>query len=91
MSCLTTALWRALAQCAGCEFSHDGRFLAVVERREYKDLVGIYATDTWELVKHFQVDTVDLEDLAWSPDDRFIAIWDTPLEVRAATGVSLCI
>jgi WD40 repeat protein len=65
----------------GCEFSHDGRFLAVVERREYKDMIGIYATDTWELVKHFAVDAVDLEDLAWSPDDRFIAIWDTPLEV----------
>lgn len=65
-----------------CEFSHDGRFLAVVERREFKDIIGVYAVDTWELVKHFQVDTVDLEDLAWSPDDRHLCVWDSPLEYK---------
>lgn len=37
----------------GCEFSHDGRFLAVVERKECKDWLGIYATDSWELLKVF--------------------------------------
>ena len=31
-------------------------------------------------VQHFKVETNDLCDLEWSPDDSIIAIWDTPLE-----------
>jgi len=33
------------------EFSHDGKYLAVAERRDYKDCIGIYHCDTWELIK----------------------------------------
>ena len=47
-----------------------------------QDYVGIYTTESWELVRHFQVDSVDLEDLAWSPDDTYLAIWDAPLEYK---------
>eukprot|EP01083_Nonionella_stella_P148816 471752_1 len=64
------------------DFSADGKFLAVAERKEFKDLVGIYFTETWEHVKTFPVDTTDLADLKWSPDDRVICVWDTLLEYK---------
>jgi hypothetical protein len=40
-----------VVQCAGVDFSHDGKYLAVCERREFKDYVGIYYTESWELIK----------------------------------------
>eukprot|EP00466_Bigelowiella_natans_P020800 jgi/Bigna1/49573/estExt_Genewise1.C_510121 len=65
----------------GIRFSHDAKYLAVLERRNFKDYIGIYYTQTWEMVKGFQVaGAVDLEDIAWSPDDSAIAMWDTNLE-----------
>ena len=67
---------------ACCEFSHSGKFLVVCERKEYHDFIGIYAVETWDLLKHFQIDSNDCEDIAWSFDDRYICIWDNPVEYR---------
>ncbi len=64
----------------GQAFSNDGKFFAVAERKKSRDYIGVYHCETWQLVKHFQVDTVDLEDISWSPDDSSLAIWDTNLE-----------
>ncbi|KAJ3351054.1 WD repeat-containing protein wrap73 [Entophlyctis luteolus] len=33
-------------------------------------------------MKHFPVDTSDLEDISWSPDGRYIAVWDSLLEYK---------
>eukprot|EP00697_Spironema_sp_BW2_P004277 gnl/Spiro4/15820_TR8515_c0_g1_i1.p1 gnl/Spiro4/15820_TR8515_c0_g1~~gnl/Spiro4/15820_TR8515_c0_g1_i1.p1 ORF type:complete len:470 (-),score=132.29 gnl/Spiro4/15820_TR8515_c0_g1_i1:102-1448(-) len=63
----------------GLSFSNNGQYMALAERRECKDSVGIYACDTWQMVKNFGTDTQDLADLSWSPDDRYIAVWDTTL------------
>ncbi|KAG5462394.1 MAG: hypothetical protein BJ554DRAFT_5285 [Olpidium bornovanus] len=65
----------------------DNRYAAVAERKDCKDSVSIYDCHDWTMVKHlrlrknFPVETVDLEDMAWSPDGRFIAIWDTAVNV----------
>lgn len=56
----------------GVSFTHDGKYLAVARRKACKDRVGIYHCGTWELVKGFAVDTVDLVELQWSPDDRCV-------------------
>lgn len=61
----------------GIDFSRDGRFLAVAERENCKDYVQIYRCGNWSPVKRFAVDTKDLADLKWSPDDRTISIWDS--------------
>eukprot|EP00696_Hemimastix_kukwesjijk_P004594 gnl/Hemi2/15891_TR5251_c0_g1_i1.p2 gnl/Hemi2/15891_TR5251_c0_g1~~gnl/Hemi2/15891_TR5251_c0_g1_i1.p2 ORF type:complete len:446 (-),score=122.24 gnl/Hemi2/15891_TR5251_c0_g1_i1:1365-2702(-) len=63
----------------GLRFSHDGKYMALAERRDCKDFMGIYVCESWQMVKNFPVETSDLTDLSWSPDDRFIAVWDTPL------------
>jgi WD40 repeat protein len=64
------------------EFSDDGKLLAVVERRDYKDFVGIYSTATWEQIKHFQIESEDAAFIKWSPNGRYLAVADTPLEYR---------
>ena len=35
----------------GSDFSHDGEFLALAERRDCKDYISVFACDTWQLVK----------------------------------------
>eukprot|EP00899_Mesostigma_viride_P019511 jgi/Mesvir1/27561/Mv07311-RA.1 len=66
----------------GLDFSHDGSFMALAERRDCKDYIIIYGTDTWEVMSHFKSDSVDLVDLSWAPDDSCIAVWDSVLEYR---------
>lgn len=63
-------------------FRKDGKYLALAERRETKDYISIYDCETWAIVKYFPVDTNDLDGIAWSPDGRFIAVWENPLEVK---------
>jgi hypothetical protein len=53
--------------------------MAVVERKEFKDYIGVYHCDTWELLRHFPTDTDDLYDLIWSPDSRALACYDNCL------------
>eukprot|EP00826_Nyctotherus_ovalis_P041721 TRINITY_DN4243_c0_g4_i4.p1 TRINITY_DN4243_c0_g4~~TRINITY_DN4243_c0_g4_i4.p1 ORF type:complete len:222 (+),score=33.97 TRINITY_DN4243_c0_g4_i4:163-828(+) len=65
----------------GLSFSSDGKFMALAERRDSKDYVGIYFCGDWTLVQHFQVDTFDLADIAWSKDNTAIIVWDSCVEV----------
>ncbi|OQR95704.1 WD repeat-containing protein WRAP73 [Thraustotheca clavata] len=66
----------------GFTFSPDGMFLAVAERSECKDMIGIYNVDTWEMVSHFDVASYDLVEITWTMDGRAIFIRDTHLEYR---------
>nr|CAG8437462.1 5836_t:CDS:10 [Entrophospora candida] len=61
----------------GFDFRKDGRYFALIERREGRDYIGIYNCEkSWLLTKLFPVETSELENLAWSPDGKFIAAWD---------------
>ncbi|KAI8058233.1 hypothetical protein BDF22DRAFT_739640 [Syncephalis plumigaleata] len=42
----------------------DGRYMALAERKEVKDHIGIYDVNTWNLAVTFPADTLDLEGLA---------------------------
>ncbi|CAG8613225.1 1384_t:CDS:10 [Paraglomus brasilianum] len=67
----------------GYSFRKDGRYFALTERREGKDFIGIYDCENmWNLVRHFVVDTVDLDNIAWSPDGRVIAVWDNCIQYK---------
>ncbi|GBG89539.1 hypothetical protein CBR_g49329 [Chara braunii] len=63
----------------GLSFSHDGRFMAVAVRRDCKDSIHVLSCDTWEIMESFAVDTFDLADLQWAPEDSCIAVWDSLL------------
>ncbi|XP_066926151.1 WD repeat-containing protein WRAP73-like [Clytia hemisphaerica] len=66
----------------GLEFSKNGKYMAVAERRNHKDFISIFACDTWEMLKHFATDTKDLSDISFSPNGNMIAAWDSKLEYK---------
>ncbi|KAG1687020.1 hypothetical protein DVH05_005760 [Phytophthora capsici] len=66
----------------GLSFSSNGDFLAVAERHDCKDFIGIYSCESWELTAHFSIDSYDCVEIQWSPDDATIAVKDTHLEFR---------
>jgi len=63
-------------------FSDNGNFMALAERNNGKDFIGIYFTGDFSLVSHFQVGTFDMTDLLWTKDATSLIIVDTPLEVK---------
>ncbi|GER50818.1 WD-repeat protein [Striga asiatica] len=66
----------------GVSFTKDGKFAAICTRRDCKDYVNLLSCCTWEIMGVFAVDTLDLADIQWSPDDSAIVIWDSPLEYK---------
>eukprot|EP00825_Cyclidium_porcatum_P005999 TRINITY_DN12947_c0_g1_i4.p1 TRINITY_DN12947_c0_g1~~TRINITY_DN12947_c0_g1_i4.p1 ORF type:complete len:438 (+),score=78.06 TRINITY_DN12947_c0_g1_i4:103-1416(+) len=66
----------------GIQFSQDGKFMALVERQETKDYIGIYYTKDWKLLNHFQVETLDLQDILWSKNSMFILAWDNSIQYK---------
>jgi len=78
----------------GFAFNSDGRWMAMLGRRDGCDHVNIIACDTWDVAKIFKVESSDAIDISWSPDDRYIAVWDSPLEHRLLVylpnGTKLC-
>ncbi|XP_023697332.2 WD repeat-containing protein WRAP73 isoform X2 [Paramormyrops kingsleyae] len=66
----------------GLDFSRDGRYVALAERRDCKDHVSVFVCDDWQLLRHFETDTQDLAGVEWSPNGCVLAVWDTCLEYR---------
>ncbi|GFZ15156.1 transducin/WD40 repeat-like superfamily protein [Actinidia rufa] len=66
----------------GVSFTKDGKFAAICTRRDCKDYVNLLSCHTWEIMGVFAVDTFDLADIEWSPDDSAIVIWDSSLEYK---------
>lgn len=66
----------------GVSFTKDGKYAAICTRRDCKDYVNLVSCHTWEIISVFAVDTLDLADIQWSPDDTAIVIWDSPLEYK---------
>src|SRR5690606_2758747 len=38
--------------------------------------------DGWTIIQSFTVDTWDLDGISWSPDGRYIIVWDTILDFK---------
>ncbi|TYZ58098.1 hypothetical protein PybrP1_006690 [[Pythium] brassicae (nom. inval.)] len=77
----------------GFAFSPDGELLAVAERHDCKDFIGIYNCASWELAAHFPLESYDCAEIVWSPDNSTIAVRDNHIEFRvllyAANGTLL--
>lgn len=72
----------------GLDFSADGRFLAVLERREGRDQVCVIDCETWTSASRFVLDpgaVKDAADVSWSPDATTLAIRD------GATNHAVCL
>jgi WD40 repeat protein len=67
----------------GIDFSENKKFCAIAERKDAKDIVGIYyAGNDWKMVNQLPVDTMDLQDIKWTSGDSAILTWDTALESK---------
>ncbi|GAV79487.1 WD40 domain-containing protein [Cephalotus follicularis] len=66
----------------GVAFTKDGKFTAICTRRDCKDYINLLSCHTWEIMGVYAVDTLDLADIEWSPDDSTLVIWDSPLEYK---------
>ena len=66
----------------GISFSSNGYFMALAERDNSKDYIGVYFTGDFSLVSRFNVDTFDLNDISWSKDNTSIVVWDSNLECK---------
>ena len=64
------------------EFTLDGKYMLLAERRDCKDFCSIFECSSWQLLKHFEVDTENLEGVAWSPNGSTFAVWESPLEYK---------
>jgi hypothetical protein len=66
----------------GITFTSNGAFMALAERKDSKDHLGIYYTADWTLVSHFQLDSYDLQDILWTKDNTALVIIDSILESK---------
>ncbi|KAL6456712.1 hypothetical protein MHYP_G00352560 [Metynnis hypsauchen] len=66
----------------GLDFSADGRYMALAERRDCKDYISIFVCDDWHLLRHFETETQDLAGVEWSPNGCVLAVWDSCLEYK---------
>lgn len=67
---------------SGFDFTSDGAFMALAERRDCKDFVSLFDCEQWKLIRNFPVDTNDLAGLKWSPNDKVLCVWESSLDYR---------
>eukprot|EP00033_Pygsuia_biforma_P003728 GCRY01004085.1.p1 GENE.GCRY01004085.1~~GCRY01004085.1.p1 ORF type:complete len:471 (+),score=91.27 GCRY01004085.1:239-1651(+) len=69
---------------SGFSFSADGKWLAVLEREEFRDFVNIMDTDDWGLAVRFQVCSQDAQAIEFSPLENVFALRDSSLQYLSA-------
>jgi WD40 repeat protein len=58
-------------------FRPETRHLALLTRSSGKDMVSLHSYPTRELQRSWAPDTIDAQGLAWSPDGRWLVVWDS--------------
>ncbi|XP_006642121.1 WD repeat-containing protein WRAP73 [Lepisosteus oculatus] len=66
----------------GIDFTKDGRYMALAERRDCKDYVSVFVCRDWQLLRHFETETQDLAGLEWAPNGCVLAVLDSCLEYK---------
>lgn len=56
--------------------------MLLAERRDCKDYCSIFSCDNWQLLKHFEIDTDNLEGISWAPSGTTFAVWESPIEYK---------
>lgn len=55
---------------------HTGN-LALLTRHGGKDVISLHAKETYEVTRSWYPDTIDAQGLSWSPDGRWLVIWES--------------
>ncbi|KAI0460440.1 hypothetical protein F5B21DRAFT_8025 [Xylaria acuta] len=62
----------------GYSFRPGTHHLALLTRTAGRDMVSIHSADTREIQRSWYPETVDAQGLAWTPDGRWLVVWDSP-------------
>ena len=68
------------------DYRPRSRHLAVLSRAAAHDTLMLLKPATHEVVRNIELPTTDVQGVKWSPDGRWLAIWDTP-----SSGYSLLV
>ncbi|KAJ6160378.1 hypothetical protein N7470_003774 [Penicillium chermesinum] len=60
--------------------------LAILLKPEATDVLTIHEPKSYDLVNRAVLSTIDAQGLKWSPDGRWIAVWDTAILIFTADG-----
>lgn len=71
-----------LSTSKGCIFSSNGKFMALLEKHDCKDTIGIYFCGDWKLVNSIQMDSFDIVEMKWALDDSHIVAWENIINYR---------
>ncbi|KAL2257029.1 hypothetical protein VTK26DRAFT_760 [Humicola hyalothermophila] len=63
--------------CRCFSFRPETRHLALLTRVAGKDMVSVHGFPARELQRSWAPDTVDAQGLSWSPDGRWLVVWDS--------------
>ncbi|KAI2472002.1 hypothetical protein F4781DRAFT_420303 [Annulohypoxylon bovei var. microspora] len=61
----------------GCSFRAKTNHLALLTRSSGKDMISIHSPGTRELQRSWYPDTIDAQGLAWTPDGRWLVVWES--------------
>ncbi|KAI8635079.1 hypothetical protein F5Y19DRAFT_135141 [Xylariaceae sp. FL1651] len=62
----------------GCSFRSGTHHLALLTRTLGKDMISIHPAETREVQRSWSPDTVDAQGLAWTPDGKWLVVWESP-------------
>ncbi|KAK3379399.1 hypothetical protein B0T24DRAFT_675194 [Lasiosphaeria ovina] len=68
------------AACRCFSFRPQTRHLALLTRVAGKDMLSIHGFPARELQRSWAPDTVDAQGVVWSPDGRWLVVWDSPAQ-----------
>lgn len=66
----------------GLSYTTNGNFMALVERINSKDAIGIYFLKDISLITKFEIATSDVQDIKWTSDNSAILAYDNPIECK---------
>mgnify|MGYP006109668387 CR=1 FL=1 len=67
----------------GIGFTENKKFAALAERKDAKDIIGIYyAGNEWKMMNTIEPETFDLQDIKWVQGDSAILVLDVMLESK---------
>ncbi|EIE90508.1 hypothetical protein RO3G_15219 [Rhizopus delemar RA 99-880] len=73
------------------ETSPDGKYVAVVHKRNGKDTLSVYHSSSFILLEQFELNMVDVENIRWSPDSSYGYICTTYEGYEHGLGIkSVC-